>query len=176
MHLHENRRLGVMAQLGMISLCLKVFLGSMASAISAEPHLKRDSIEGIWINDTGQGAIQIRPCSSAADIAGMCGYIVWIHPDTRQNKPLLLDSLNPDPEKRQRLICGLQVIGRLQRQENGTWDKGWIYDPKKGKSFDVTVSRVSENNIQVTGYMGIKLFSQSFVWERAQPNIELCAQ
>ena len=30
-------------------------------------------IAGVWLNDTGQGAIEIRACGES-----MCGYIVWL--------------------------------------------------------------------------------------------------
>ena len=53
-------------------------------------------------------------------------------------------------------------------------DKTVFYDPKQGKSFDVEVRRRGEDRLKVTGYLGIKLLSESFVWSRAPENIQLC--
>ena len=145
-----------------------------AICLLATPSAAREDIRGIWIDDTGKGAVELRLCGESKQ--SMCGYIVWLQqPLDRKGKPLV-DSLNPEPTRRKQPICGLQVIGQLKPMRSGAWDKGWIYDPKQGKSFDVEVRRRGEDRLKVTGYLGIKLLSESFVWNRAPADIPLCSK
>lgn len=125
---------------------------------------------GVWYDDTGEGAVEISPCGER-----LCGRIVWLkNPNDRAGRPLT-DGYNPEPVKRQRPICGLPVIGDLKRQSNGAWDAGWIYDPKEGKSYDVELRLRSADRLQVTGYIGTKFLSETFIWTRAPAGLPRCS-
>jgi uncharacterized protein (DUF2147 family) len=126
-------------------------------------------VEGIWYDDTGKGAVEIHRCGEV-----LCGHIVWLRNPTDRSGQPLTDELNPSSNRRSRPICGLQVIGRLAEQPNGTWDHGWIYDPKRGKAYDVMLRLKSRNTLVVTGYVGVKFLSESFVWHRAPGNLARC--
>ena len=67
---------------------------------------------GLWYDDTGDGAVEVRPCGDK-----LCGYIVWLKEpvSTKTGQPKV-DAYNPEPSKRARSICGLQVLGNLERQ------------------------------------------------------------
>ncbi len=146
----------------------------IATALIAQSSgvLAATDISGVWLNDTGNGAVHLRYCGAHNE--SLCGYVVWLSSQIdRAGKPIK-DSLNPDPKLRGKPICGLQVIGRLKPQRDGSWDNGWIYDPEMGKSFDVAVKQLSVNRLKITGYMGTKLLSKSFVWRRAPSNINHC--
>lgn len=125
---------------------------------------------GVWYDDTGQGAVEIGTCRDR-----LCGRIVWLRePVDKAGRPLT-DGLNSDPARRQRPICGLAVIGDLKRQSSGVWDEGWIYDPKQGKQFDVELKLRAADALQVTGYLGFKFLSETFVWRRAPADLKRCA-
>jgi uncharacterized protein (DUF2147 family) len=125
---------------------------------------------GVWYDDTGKGAVEIAPCADS-----LCGRIVWLRePLDKAGKPLT-DGLNSDPRLRQRPICGLPVIGGMKRQRAGHWNEGWIYDPKQGKQFDVELKLVAADALQVMGYLGIKLLSETFIWKRAPADLRRCA-
>lgn len=125
---------------------------------------------GVWLDDTGDGAIEIMPCGER-----LCGRIVWLKaPNDKTGRPLT-DGYNPEAAKRKRPICGLPVIGDLKRQTNGAWDAGWIYDPKEGKSYDVELKLRSSDRLQVTGYLGTKFFSETFIWSRAPAALPKCS-
>ena len=148
---------------------------ALASAAAAQPApTKQNPLQpatpiGVWFDDTGRGAVEIMPCGDQ-----LCGRIVWLKdPNSPEGQPLT-DALNPDPRKRNRPICGLQVIGDLQLQPDGTWDHGWVYDPKEGKSYDVEISLRSPDHLQVKGYMGVKFLSETFVWRRAPAELQRC--
>ncbi len=127
-----------------------------------QPAAASISPEGLWIDHTGRGAVEIKPCPQ-----GLCGRIVWMKdPNDRQGRPLV-DALNEDTRMRARPICGLQIIGGLKQQADGSWDYGWIYDPEQGASFDVELRLRSADRLQVKGYKGLKFFSETFQWTRA---------
>lgn len=117
---------------------------------------------GLWIDHTGRGAVEIAACGS-----NLCGRIVWLkEPNDKSGKPLL-DQRNGDARQRAKPICGLQIIGGLVRQSDGSWDDGWIYDPEQGESFDVELRLLAGEMLQVKGYKGLKLFNKTFQWRRA---------
>jgi uncharacterized protein (DUF2147 family) len=125
---------------------------------------------GLWYDDTGKGAVEILPCGQA-----LCGRIVWLRePLSNAGKPLT-DRHNPEPAKRGRPICGLQVLGGLQPQEDGTWDAGWVYDPKEGKSYDAAVQVEGPSRLAVTGYLGVKFLGRTLSWTKAPPDLPRCA-
>ena len=124
---------------------------------------------GVWIDDTGKGAVMIEPCGQT-----LCGRIVWLKQATDRRGRPLTDGNNPEPRLRQRPICGLPVIGNLKRQTDGSWDGGWIYDPKEGKSYDVELRLRAPNTLLVTGYLGLKFLSETLVWKRAPTNLPRC--
>jgi uncharacterized protein (DUF2147 family) len=129
-----------------------------------------DGTLGVWYDDTGEGAVEIVPCGDR-----LCGRIIWLKSPTDKTGAPLTDALNPQPAQRQRPICNLQVIGDLQLQPGGAWDAGWIYDPKEGKSYNVELRLRGPDRLQVKGYIGTKLLSESFIWTRAPANIKRCS-
>jgi uncharacterized protein (DUF2147 family) len=146
-----------------------------AAVIVADPQLlaaqsrKTVDVSGIWYDDTGKGAVELKPCGNS-----ICGYIVWLkEPNDAKGAPLT-DGYNPDAAKRAQPICGLQVIGELKSQGDGTWDGGWVYDPKVGKSYDVYMEPASAKTLTVTGYKGVKFLSKTFTWTRAPSDLPRC--
>jgi uncharacterized protein (DUF2147 family) len=145
-----------------------IIASTLALPASAAPPGASET--GLWIDDTGKGAVEIAPCGKK-----LCGRIVWLQ-DTKDAKGrLLVDDLNTTPGQRGKPICGLQVLGALERQTDGSYDSGWVYDPKVGKSFDAAIGLKDANHLSVTGYQGIKLFGKTFVWTRAPRELARCA-
>ena len=127
-------------------------------------------VGGIWIDHTGDGAVEIALCGDR-----LCGRIVWLkEPVDKAGRPLT-DGNNPEPGKRRRAICGLPIIGDLRRM-GGVWDAGWIYDPKDGKSYDLEIRTRPGDRLQVTGYIGTKFLSETFTWTRAPAGLKRCDQ
>lgn len=145
-----------------------------AAAVTAQPPGPPET--GIWFDDTGKGAVEIRPCADTGDAKGqLCGRIVWLkEPNNDKGEPLT-DGNNPEPEMRARPICGLQVLGNLAPQPDGAWDAGWVYDPKVGKAYSVEVRLESRDQLTVTGYKGLKMLGKTFVWKRAPSTLQRCA-
>lgn len=137
-----------------------IALGSTASAGPREA--------GVWYDDTGKGAVEIFACG-----ANLCGRIVWLKEPLNARGEPLTDGYNPNPALRTRSICGLQVLGGLAPQPDGSWDEGWVYDPKVGKSYDAALE-VAGKNLVLTGYKGLRLLSKSFTWTKAPETLPKC--
>lgn len=144
-----------------LGLTLAIYGASSARAELAEA--------GLWYDDTGKGAVELVPCG-----AKLCGRIAWLKDTVNAEGNPLVDRYNPNPARRTTPICGLQVIGDVQKLPEGTWDQGWIYDPKTGSSYNVTLTLQGPDQLKVTGYKGIKLLSKSFIWTRAPADLPRC--
>lgn len=106
---------------------------------------------GVWIDHTGRGAVEITECAG-----GLCGRIVWLK-DAGHGS-----------------VCGTQVIGNAKKTSAGTWDGGWIYDPDKNARYSVELKLVGTDKLRVMGYMGSKLFSETFTWKRPTSDLKRC--
>jgi uncharacterized protein (DUF2147 family) len=160
----------VQRQLPVAALAFVACSSSLVLAQTGAPPNQTAGFAGIWLDDTAEGAIEIAPCGER-----LCGRIVWLkNPNDKATGRPLMDGYNPETTKRKRPICGLPVIGDLKRQTSGAWDAGWIYDPKEGKSYDLELKLRSPDRLVVTGYLGTKFFSESFVWTRAPASLPRC--
>jgi uncharacterized protein (DUF2147 family) len=129
---------------GPAALVAALVVGTPAfAAASADP-------TGVWINDTGRGAVEIKPCG-----AGLCGHVVWVKDQNDSGG------------------CGRQIIGDAAPAGSGTWDNGWIYSPEKKKKYDVELS-MNGDKLKVKGYAGTKLFSKTMIWTRAPADLVRC--
>jgi uncharacterized protein (DUF2147 family) len=106
---------------------------------------------GVWIDHTGRGAVEIKDCAG-----GLCGRIVW-----------LKDAANSS-------VCGTQVIGSAKKTAPDTWDNGWIYDPDKNARYSVELKTMGADKLRVMGYMGSKMFSETYTWKRAGSDLRRC--
>ena len=127
---------------------------------------------GVWIDDTGAGAVEIYVCQDRAD--RLCGRIVWLkEPLNTEGKPKF-DRYNPNASMQQRPICGLPVLGNLASLPEGGFDGGWIYDPKVGKSYSAAIQLNGQDRLVVTGYLAMRFMGKSFTWTRAPGDIPRC--
>ena len=78
-------------------------------------------VTGLWIDHTGQGAVEIAQCG-----ARICGRVVWLK--------------NPEHRSKSgKRICGTQVLGDLRRRPNSAWEDGWIYNPEDEERFSAAL-------------------------------------
>lgn len=108
---------------------------------------------GVWLNDTGRGAIEIKDCGGK-----LCGHVVWVK-DTSDTKG-----------------CGRQIIGDLGSAGSGVWggDGAWIYSPEKKKNYNVEVTPLADGTLKVKGYAGISFLSKTMIWTKAPDDLVRC--
>lgn len=125
-------------------------------------------ITGSWLTDVRDGVVEIRPCGGF-----MCGYIQSILKDYGRGAGLR-DERNENVQLRTRPICGLPILGKLKQVGPNTWGEGWVYDPKRGKTFSVEVTLTRPDALSVHGYKGVKVLGQTVVWTRAASGLPKC--
>ena len=79
---------------------------------------------GVWIDDSGNGAVEIYVCAERAD--RLCGRIVWLREPLNAQGVPKRDRYNPKESLQTRPICGLPILGNLARMQEGGFDNGWI--------------------------------------------------
>jgi len=126
--------------------------GSVAPAVSVAANTAEQSpAVGVYLDHRGDGAIEFKPCGGK-----LCGHVVWV----REGAPAE--------------ACGTEIIGDAAPVRDGVWDGGWILDPEIGQKFDVEITRLSGDEMQVMGYLGSKDLSETFLWKKAPPGLERC--
>ena len=142
------------------------FVSVSTASQAARPEL------GVWYDDSGQGAVEIHICTDNAN--RLCGRIVWLKEPLNAEGVPKRDRYNPKPENQNRPICGLPILGNLGLMSDGGFDGGWIYDPKVGKSYSSALKLAGNNQLTVTGYLGVKMLGKSFTWRRAPADLPRC--
>jgi uncharacterized protein (DUF2147 family) len=131
--------------------CLAMLIAGVAVAQTPSA-----DVTGLWIDHTGQGAVEIAHCGSR-----VCGRVVWLK--------------NPDHRSRSgKRICGAQVLGDLQPRPDNAWEEGWIYNPEDEERFSAALKLANANTLIVTGYLGIKLLGETFTWKRSPGPLDRC--
>jgi uncharacterized protein (DUF2147 family) len=131
-------------------------LGAGAAAQSPAP-----DVAGVWIDHTGQGAVEIGPCGNPGG-SRVCGRVVWLKNPGHKSK-----SGKP--------ICGTQVLGGLEKASANAWEDGWIYNPEDEERFSAALELAGADTLKVTGYLGLKLLGETFTWRRATVSLQRCA-
>lgn len=135
-------------------------LAALAAGAAAQAPVPApaNDVTGLWIDHTGQGAVEITPCGDR-----VCGHVAWLKNPSHKSKS-------------GKLICGTQVLGDLQKQGGNAWESGWIYNPEDEERFSAALKLANANTLIVTGYLGIKLLGETFTWKRSTRPLERCGQ
>ena len=84
----------------------------------------------------------------------MCGRVVWLKNPGHKSKSGKLDLRHADSR-------------RPAAAAGNTWEAGWIYNPEDEERFSAAMKLKNDNTLLVTGYLGIKLLGETFIWKRA---------
>lgn len=128
------------------------FVAFLVPALSGSALAASDPT-GIWLNDTGRGAVEIKHCGDM-----LCGNVVWVQ-----------SAADADG-------CGKQIIGDVAAVGGGRWDNGWIYSPERGRKYNVELTPLANGDLKVLGYAGMKFLSKTMIWKRAPQDLQLCGQ
>lgn len=130
----------------------------LAAAAERTPE---DPAWGLWLTENERAIVEIAPCGGET-----CGRMVWVaNPVDEAGEPKR-DANNADGAKRERPICGLELVGGLHRTDDGTWTEGWLYNPRDGATYSAEMRTLSPGQLEVRGYLGVPVLGKSQVWTR----------
>jgi len=155
------------AKLSLSGSLLLLVLSPFAIATGLLPARAATDISGIWLGQERDGHVEIKACGTF-----LCGNVISILDPKLPPNPR--DFYNQKPELRSRPICQLEVLGNL-KDTGDAWE-GWVYDPRRGKSFNVDVKLKNPNTLMVHGYLGMKLLGETKEWTRANNSIRRCTR
>jgi uncharacterized protein (DUF2147 family) len=144
----------------LIMASLMVLFGNTAmTAFRAD---NPEAVVGVW--KTGDGNAIVRIYKSGENYQGK---IVWLKEpnDADTGKPKL-DKNNGTETSKTRPVLGLLNIWGFKFIEKNLWDEGNIYDPKSGNTYSCTIKMISNNTLEVRGYIGVSLIGRTDVWTR----------
>lgn len=107
---------------------------------------------GPWLTEDGSAVVQVAPCGGA-----LCGTIVW--------------SEKPVDAKGQKL-CGRAILGDVVETDAGQSGKGWIYAPKTGSQYPVTMSLGANGSLKL--HISAGLFGRDQTWTRPTQAVTAC--
>ncbi len=75
------------------------------------------------------------------------------------------DSKNPDEAKQNKLLIGMEIIKGLEfDKEAKEWTNGKMYGPEKGMTFNLEITEMRKDEIEVVGSKYI--FWHTLVWKK----------
>ena len=119
-----------------------------------------DGICGTWLTESGKGKVKIEKTST-----GYFGKIVWLREPCYKDGVAKMDKNNPKKECRTAPILGLPVLKNFSyNAAEQKWNKGTIYDPENGKTYNCTITQPEPKKLYVRGYIGISLIGRTETW------------
>ena len=110
---------------------------------------------GDW-REPGGAAIRVLPCG-----ADICLRLIQLSPQETHK----VDGLNPDPDKRTRPLCNLDIGTGFHLTSPNEAEDGQLYDPKSGKTYQGALQSEGDE-LRLRGYVGIKAFGRTERWTR----------
>jgi len=84
------------------------------------------------------------------------GKSVWIQNVANPSQPL--------PKEEQHWIGMIMMKNFIW--ENNEWSRGIVYNPKENQTYSAYITPINQNTVKVTGFVWIRLLSQSKVFHR----------
>ena len=140
---------------------MKILLASLLFAGTAVAQTA--NITGEWMEPTGS-VVRIDHCGPQ-----LCMWVVVIS----SKAPSTFDIYNPDPAKRSRSLCELQIGSGFSLRSPGNARDGTVYDPKAGKTYHGQMT-LSGGKLYLRGYVGIPLFGETQTWTRPSRPVTPC--
>lgn len=137
-------------------------LGSAAATGTDEPL-------GVWVDPRKTVAVRIFQCKDY-----LCGRIIWLEKPLNKAGKLKRDHHNPNEARRDRPLCGLEILHGFKSAGDNRWDSGTIYNPSDGAIYHSMMRLKSNDTLEVRGYVGLPLFGKSIIWNRADIATTAC--
>jgi uncharacterized protein (DUF2147 family) len=127
-----------------------------AHAADAASGADEARIVGKWLNEPKDGIIEFTRTAGGLYEGRIVG----------GNEPTKLDTKNPDPALRSRLLKGTVITQGLRYQGEGKYGDGTIYDPEGGSTYKLKVEALADGTLKVRGFIGFALLGKTQIWTR----------
>ncbi len=117
-------------------------------------------IQGIWFNEEKTSKIQIYKQGDR-----YYGKIVWVK-EVQPNQPKT-DVNNPDEKLRAKPLMGLVILTHFKQSNDKVWEDGKIYDPRNGKTYSCKITKVSDQELAIRGYIGTPMLGRTSKFTKA---------
>ncbi|MDQ1088924.1 DUF2147 domain-containing protein [Siphonobacter sp. SORGH_AS_1065] len=117
-------------------------------------------IQGTWFNEEKTSKIQIYKQGDR-----YYGKIVWVK-EVKANQPKT-DVNNPDEKLRNKPLMGLVILSNFKQSDDKVWEDGKIYDPRNGKTYSCKITKVSDQELAIRGYIGTPLLGRTSKFTKA---------
>jgi uncharacterized protein (DUF2147 family) len=122
-----------------------------------------DAILGLWETGNGKARVQIKKYGNS-----YYGQIVWLkEPLNEEGKPKV-DKNNPDETKRKTPLLGYRMLLGFEYIGEKKWEKGTIYDPESGNTYNSKIEMSDNNTLDIRGFIGVSVFGRTDTWKRLQ--------
>jgi uncharacterized protein (DUF2147 family) len=143
---------------------LLAFAAVLAFTVNATPfNAQMSPVLGDWREPTGS-IIRIERCPS-----GICLRLINLSPSA----PVSTDIHNPDPTRRHRALCGLEIGRQFHFTDPTHLSGGTLYDPKSGNTYRGAMA-VEGDILKLRGYVGMPLFGKTEAWRRVMVKVPSC--
>lgn len=132
-------------------LRLLLFLFLITSKISFAQVCTADAILGEWTDEKKEVRI-----NCYKENGKYYSKLLWVENLKDKGKPL--------PKNEQHWIN--MIVMKDFVYSNGEWNNGKIYTPKTDKTYSAYIKYINANTIQVTGYLWLRIFSESHIFNR----------
>ncbi len=132
----------------------------MLLSLTATPALAQvKAPTGLWLTQNQRSVVELYRC--AGDKPLLCGKIAWIIDGGMQ-----FDTKNPDASRHKTPLCGMTILSGLKMDSPTKWTGGTVYKADEGDLYDASMTVLSNNKVEMRGYMGISMFGKSQTWTR----------
>lgn len=125
-------------------------------AISAQTK-DADKIIGTYFTAGNKGKVSIEKYGNKFN-----GTLIWTHTQGAKDKN------NPQESERMKPLAGKVILKDFVYSGHDAWEKGTIYDPESGKTYSCKITRKSNGDLKVRGFIGISLLGRTTEWKHIQ--------
>jgi uncharacterized protein (DUF2147 family) len=125
-----------------------------------------DRIIGFWLTEEKDAQVQIVKSSNGK----YNGTIIWLDEPFEDDGTVKVDDENPDPVLQKRTIMGLPLLKDfVYNSKEKEWDKGRIYDPDSGNTYDCFMWFEEDPNVlEIKGFiLGMRFIGRTSTWYRS---------
>ena len=125
-----------------------------------------DRIVGFWLVEEKDAQVQIVKSANGK----YNGTIIWLDEPFEDDGSVKVDDENPDPVLQKRTIMGLQLLKDfVYNSKEKEWDKGTIYDPDSGNTYDCYMWFDDDPNVlHIKGFiLGMRFIGRSSTWYKS---------